>query len=87
MTEWNARAYDRQSSLQEAMAGEELGRLKLGRAERILDVGCGNGKVTAEIAARVPRGSVLEADPSHDMVAFATQHRVSPDNPNAAGIT
>ncbi len=82
MTEWNASAYDRQSSLQEAMAGEELGRLKLDGGERILDVGCGNGKITAEIAARVPRGAVLGVDPSRDMIAFATQHHVSADQPN-----
>ncbi len=82
MTEWNASAYDRQSGLQQAMAAEELGRLNLAGGERILDVGCGNGKITAEIAARVPGGSVLDVDPSHDMIAFATQHHVSPNHPN-----
>src|SRR5450432_1139870 len=82
MTEWNASAYDQQSSLQQVMAVEELGRLKLNGGERILDVGCGNGKITAEIADRVSRGSVLGVDPSHDMIAFAMQHHVSPDHPN-----
>ncbi len=46
MTEWNASDYSRQSSLQEAMAGEILTLLDLGGAERILDVGCGDGKIT-----------------------------------------
>lgn len=64
------------------MAAEELGRLNLAGSERILDVGCGNGKITAEIAARVPRGSVLGVDPSHDMIAFARQHHVSQGHPN-----
>lgn len=74
MTEWNAGDYSRQSSLQEAMAGEILTLLDLGGAERILDVGCGDGKITARIAERVPRGSVLGVDPSRDMIAFAAGH-------------
>jgi trans-aconitate 2-methyltransferase len=54
------------------MAEEQLARLTLAGDERVLDVGCGDGKITAEIAARVPRGSVLGVDPSHDMIAFAS---------------
>jgi trans-aconitate methyltransferase len=42
--------------------------------ERVLDVGCGDGKITAEIAGRVPRGSVLGVDPSQNMIAFASSH-------------
>jgi trans-aconitate methyltransferase len=74
MTEWNADEYSRQSSLQQAMAAEVLALLDLTGTERVLDVGCGDGKVTAEIAARVPRGSVVGVDPSRDMIAFATSH-------------
>ena len=58
MTEWNASEYDRLSALQATMAEEALSVLKLQGNERILDVGCGKGKTTAEIAARVPQGSV-----------------------------
>ena len=54
------------------MAKEEFKLLTLEGAERILDVGCGDGKITAEIAARVPRGSALGVDPSRDMIAFAS---------------
>ena len=74
MTEWHASDYSRQSGLQQAMAEEQLSLLTLEGVERILDVGCGDGKITAEIAARVPRGSVLGVDPSRDMVAFASSH-------------
>src|SRR5947209_2588520 len=56
MTEWHASDYHQQSSLQQAMAEEQLGQLTLEGNERILDVGCGDGKITAQIAARVPRG-------------------------------
>ncbi len=82
MTEWNASAYERISSLQEVMAGEALARLELGGAEAVLDVGCGNGRITAEIAKRVPRGSVLGVDPSREMIEFATQNYASADRPN-----
>ena len=36
-----------------------------------MDIGCGNGKVTAEIASRVPAGTVLGVDSSADMIASA----------------
>ncbi len=74
MAEWNAGEYNRQSSLQAAMAQEQLGRLTLDGGERILDVGCGDEKITAEIAARVPRGSVVGVDPSQNMIDFANSH-------------
>src|SRR5262249_37128875 len=72
MRRGQAGAYYRRSGLQQQMAEEQLGRLTLAGGERILDVGCGDGKITAEIAARVPRGSVLGVDPSRDMIAFAS---------------
>src|SRR5687768_18104489 len=83
MTEWHASDYSRLSGLQQAMAEEQLGRLTLEGSERILDVGCGDGKITAEIAARVPCGSVVGVDPSRDMVAFAaSRFGTSADHPN-----
>jgi trans-aconitate 2-methyltransferase len=82
MAEWNAGEYNRHSSLQATLAEEQLGRLTLEGAERVLDVGCGDGKITAEIAARVPRGSVLGVDPSQNMIAFATGHFGPATRPN-----
>jgi trans-aconitate 2-methyltransferase len=74
MTEWDAAEYSRRSSLQEAMAQEVLALLDLKGSERILDVGCGDGKITAEIAARASKGSVVGVDPSQDMISFAQKH-------------
>src|SRR5204862_8296398 len=74
MTEWNAADYYRCSSLQEAMAQEVIALLDLRDSERILDVGCGDGKITAEIASRSPRGSVVGVDRSHDMISFAERN-------------
>jgi len=74
MTEWDASEYFRQSQLQEVLADEQLALLSFSSSECILDVGCGDGKITAKIAARVPDGFVLGIDPSHDMIAFANSH-------------
>lgn len=74
MTEWNAAGYSRIAELQQAMAAEVLALLRLNGDERVLDLGCGNGNVTAEIAARVPRGSVVGVDASAEMVEYAAQH-------------
>jgi trans-aconitate methyltransferase len=74
MTEWNAGGYYRQSALQKWVADEHLASLTLADGERVLDVGCGDGKITAEIADRLPEGTVLGVDPSADMIAFAREH-------------
>ncbi|HYB43069.1 MAG TPA: methyltransferase domain-containing protein [Candidatus Methylomirabilis sp.] len=74
MTEWNASGYHEQSSLQRCLAGEHLAALHLTGGERVLDVGCGDGAITAAIADRLPRGSILGVDPSTQMIAYATEH-------------
>jgi len=74
MTEWNAIAYATVSELQTAMAAEVLSLLDLKGNELVLDLGCGNGRVTAEIAARVPAGTVVGIDASADMIAYASDH-------------
>ncbi len=79
MTEWVGAEYRDVSRLQQWLADESLAPLTLGGSERVLDVGCGDGKVTAEIAARLPHGSVLGVDPSHDMIAFAARTHRAPN--------
>jgi trans-aconitate 2-methyltransferase len=71
MTEWDAAGYSRIAGLQAAMADEALGLLKLRGTERVLDLGCGSGKVTAQIASRLGRGSILGVDSSAEMIVFA----------------
>jgi trans-aconitate methyltransferase len=74
VTEWKAAEYARRSQLQAAMAREVLALIDLAGSERVLDVGCGDGKITAQIAARVLQGAVVGVDPSRDMIAFAASH-------------
>ena len=83
MAEWNAPEYSRINSLQEWMADEQLKHVELAGSERVLDVGCGDGKVTAKIAARLPQGSIVGVDPSHSMIAYATEHYGPPHAANS----
>jgi trans-aconitate 2-methyltransferase len=50
-----------------------LERLPLNGDERVLDAGCGSGRVTAELARRLPRGEVVAVDASAAMVARARE--------------
>ena len=59
-----------------------LARLDLNGHERILDIGCGDGRITAEVARCVPQGIVVGLDSSAEMVAFAQRDSASEDLPN-----
>jgi trans-aconitate 2-methyltransferase len=84
-SDWDGRRYDEVNALQRYVAEESLATLTLRGDERVLDVGCGDGRVTAEIAARLPRGSVLGVDPSPRMLAVARE-RVSAETSNLAFV-
>lgn len=71
---WDAADYARNSQGQYGWALDNLGKLKLTGYETVLDVGCGDGKITVEIARRVPHGHVVGIDQSADMVALAAQN-------------
>jgi trans-aconitate methyltransferase len=68
---WNAADYAANSAAQQIWARELIAQLHLRGDERILDVGCGDGKVTAELARAVPKGSVTGIDASPEMIRFA----------------
>jgi trans-aconitate methyltransferase len=79
---WNPADYAANSVVQQTWARELITRLKLRGDEHILDVGCGDGKVTAEIANAVPRGSAIGVDASPQMIAFARKTFSPPQIPN-----
>lgn len=70
---WDAAEYEKHSSPQQRWAHDVIRTLKLSGDEQILDIGCGDGKVTAALAALVPKGRVLGIDSSESMIAFARQ--------------
>jgi trans-aconitate methyltransferase len=68
---WNAADYAANSTAQQIWARDLIAQLHLRGDEHILDVGCGDGKVTAELACAVPKGSVTGIDASLEMIRFA----------------
>lgn len=68
---WNAADYAANSTVQQTWARELIARLDLRGDEHVLDVGCGDGKVTAEISCAVLRGFVAGIDASVEMIGFA----------------
>jgi trans-aconitate 2-methyltransferase len=75
---WDAADYARNSQGQYGWAMSNIGKLGLKGGEAVLDIGCGDGKITAEIAKRVPQGRVVGVDKSEEMVALATRLVVLP---------
>src|SRR5919107_3106416 len=69
--DWDAASYQRVSAPLEAMGREVLDRLELRGDERVLDAGCGTGRVTAALLERLPRGEVVAVDGSPAMVEEA----------------
>jgi trans-aconitate 2-methyltransferase len=71
--EWDAETYDAISDPQFSWGMEVLERLELRGDEDVIDAGCGSGRVTEELAKRLPDGTVLAVDASEAMVAKARQ--------------
>jgi trans-aconitate 2-methyltransferase len=66
--DWDAASYQRVSVPHEEWARSILDRLELAGDERVLDAGCGSGRVTALLIERLPEGSVVAVDGSPSMV-------------------
>ena len=71
--EWDASAYHVLSEPQFAWAQRLLARVRLDGDECVLDAGCGSGRVTAMIAARLERGFVVGCDLSANMTRAAAK--------------
>ena len=69
--DWDAATYDRVADPMTRWGSVVLARLPLAGDERVLDAGCGSGRVTEQLAARVPRGSVVALDGSPSMIEAA----------------
>jgi trans-aconitate 2-methyltransferase len=62
----------------QALGQAVLDRLALRGDETVLDAGCGSGRLTERLIARVPRGRVIAIDASASMVA-AARERLGPE--------
>lgn len=68
---WDGATYQRISAPQTAWGERVLARLPLSGDERVLDAGCGSGKLTASLLGRLPRGHVVAFDNSSSMLSEA----------------
>jgi len=71
---WDPQDYADHAVAQHAWALELIGRLALHGDEWVLDAGCGDGHITAELARAVPRGGVTGLDSSPEMIRYAQAH-------------
>ncbi|MGH8639179.1 MAG: class I SAM-dependent methyltransferase [Burkholderiales bacterium] len=71
MSDWDAARYHSISGPQFDWGQRVIARLKPSPGERILDLGCGTGRLTREIRAAVDGGRVAGLDPSGSMLAVA----------------
>jgi trans-aconitate methyltransferase len=70
---WDAEKYDK-VNIQQFESGSELMALaNVKETESILDLGCGTGKLTAEIATLAYKGNVTGIDPSTGMIKKARE--------------
>lgn len=79
---WNAEGYANHSTPQQQWAEELLSKLHLEGNEQLLDIGCGDGKITARIARMLPEGSVLGIDSSAEMTELARSSYPRNEFPN-----
>ncbi len=86
MYKWNAEDYKDNSPNQKKWALELLAKAHLKGDEAVLDIGCGDGEITALIADKAKRGHVIGIDSSSDMIALAQQRFLPTTYPNLSFV-
>lgn len=71
---WDAKDYQDNSSAQQKWARELIAKMELKGNEAVLDIGCGDGKITAEISKRLPHGSIIGVDNSKEMIDLSNKN-------------
>jgi trans-aconitate 2-methyltransferase len=66
--DWDAATYDRIADPMARWGAAVLDRLPLHGDERVLDAGCGSGRVTERLLERLPAGAVVALDGSPSMI-------------------
>lgn len=69
--DWDARTYDRVADPMTRWGLDVLERLPLAGDELVMDAGCGTGRVTEQLAERLPNGHVVALDGSPAMIDAA----------------
>jgi trans-aconitate methyltransferase len=69
--EFEGKKYEKASAHQKEWGTKLIAELDLQGTERILDLGCGDGALSAQIAGLVPNGEVVGIDASRGMIEAA----------------
>ncbi|MBA3957327.1 MAG: methyltransferase domain-containing protein [Parachlamydiaceae bacterium] len=78
----DAKTYHANSELQWRVAMETIDLIPWKESDNILDIGCGDGKITAFLSKKAAKGSVLGVDISQAMIDFASSHYPQTDYAN-----
>jgi trans-aconitate 2-methyltransferase len=79
---WDALEYQRHSSAQFIWANELIEKMNLKGGESLLDLGCGEGKISAILARLLQRGRVVGIDSSEAMIDHARKNFTQAQFPN-----
>ena len=71
--EFDGKKYEKASIFQQEWGNKLISELNLKGNEDILDLGCGNGLLTANLASLVPNGNVIGIDASEGMIEVAKE--------------
>jgi trans-aconitate 2-methyltransferase len=69
--EFDGKKYEKASAHQREWGAKLITELELQGSERILDLGCGDGTLTAQIAGLLSKGEVVGIDASKGMIDAA----------------
>lgn len=72
-TDTDAKNYSQNNALQHEFAKKLLSKIKISLKDQILDIGCGDGSITAALSQEANEGDVIGTDISKEMVMYATK--------------
>ncbi len=70
---WNAEDYAKNSQCQLQLGEELIEKLSLTGNESLLDIGCGDGKISAKLSKILKNGEVVGIDASENMINLASK--------------
>ncbi|KAI4716204.1 S-adenosyl-L-methionine-dependent methyltransferase [Aureobasidium sp. EXF-10727] len=74
---WSSEAYSKAAGFVPKLTTTVLSYLSPKPTDKILDIGCGDGPLTAQIAASIPQGQILGLDASASFIDTAKQKHSS----------
>lgn len=73
--EFDGKKYEQASAHQKEWGSTVVAKFSLTGNERVLDLGCGDGAITTQIADLLPRGEVVGIDASQGMIDVACERK------------